>query len=392
MKRLFISLLLASCMFIYADKVSAATTLDCNTLLRYGSRSEQVKRLQTELNEVMDCNLAVDGIFGNGTKSCVLAFQKKYSLSQDAIVGPKTCNKLNSLYLNSNNDDVVDTDNNTSGLYLNTTTTLLKGSNGTYVRVLQEMLNKTTHCNLEIDGNFGYKTEWCVRKYQEENNLGIDGKVGPMTRQSLNANIQNIDNSRYVIINTSSNSTLNVRQDAGTNYADIGDVYTSEIYKIHGSKLVGGTTWYKIEYEYGRYGYISGDYATQNFILLDISSQNIKLYRDGQVVFNVPTVTGNKSKGYDTPLGVYSVGNKLSYKTMGGRIHLSKYDAYVDYWIPFIGGSYGFHDADWRTSSQITNKYTYLTNGSHGCVNMILEDAKYLYDNVYNGLAVHIVD
>lgn len=390
MKRLFINLLLVSCIFLGIDKVSAAT-LDCNGLLRYGSRSEKVKQLQTELNEVMNCNLVVDGIFGNGTKSCVLAFQKKYSLSQDAIVGPQTCNKLNSLYLSSN-DDVVEDDNSTSELYLNTTTTLLRGSNGIYVRVLQEMLNRTTHCNLEVDGNFGYKTEWCVKKYQEENNLGIDGKVGPMTRQSLNQNIKNIDNSRYVIINTSTNSTLNVRQDAGTNYADIGDVYSSEIYIIHGSKLVGGTTWYKIEYETGKYGYVSGAYATKDFILLDISSQNIKLYRNGQVVFNVPTVTGNKLKGYDTPLGVYSVGNKLSYETMGGRIHLSKYDAYVDYWIPFIGGSYGFHDADWRTSSQLTNKNTYLTNGSHGCVNMLLEDAKYLHDNVYKGLAVHIVD
>ena len=254
------------------------------------------------------------------------------------------------------------------------------------------MLNRTTHCNLEVDGSFGYKTEWCVKKYQEENNLGIDGKVGSMTRQSLNQKIKNIDNSKYVIINTSTNSTLNVRQDAGTNYADIGDVYSSEIYIIHGSKLVGGTTWYKIEYETGKYGYVSGAYATEDFILLDISSQNIKLYRNGQLVFNVPSVTGNKSKGNDTPLGVYSVGNKLSYETMGGRIHLSKYDAYVDYWIPFIGGSYGFHDADWRTSSQLTNKNTYLTNGSHGCVNMLLEDAKYLHDNVYKDLAVHIVD
>ena len=77
---------------------------------------------------------------------------------------------------------------------------------------------------------------------------------------------------------------------------------------------------------------------------------------------------------------------------MGGRIHLSKYNAYVDYWMPFIGGSYGFHDADWRSSSQITNKKTYLTNGSHGCVNMLTEDAKYLYENIYKGLAVHIVE
>ena len=128
------------------------------------------------------------------------------------------------------------------------------------------------------------------------------------------------------------------------------------------------------------------------FINLDISDQNLKLYKNGQVTLNVPVVTGNISKGHNTPLGAYSIGNKLSKDTMGGRIHLSKYDAYVDYWIPFIGGSYGFHDADWRTSSQLTNKNTYLKNGSHGCVNMITEDAKELYNLVYKNLSVHIVE
>ena len=59
--------------------------------------------------------------------------------------------------------------------------------------------------------------------------------------------------------------------------------------------------------------------------------------------------------------------------------------------MPFIGGSYGFHDADWRSASQLTNKNTYLTNGSHGCVNMFTEDAKYLYKNIYKGLSVYNV-
>ena len=52
----------------------------------------------------------------------------------------------------------------------------------------------------------------------------------------------------------------------------------------------------------------------------------------------------------------------------------------------------GCHDADWRSLSQMTNGKTYLTNGSHGCVNMLREDAKYLYSNIYKGLAVHIVE
>ena len=393
MRKIIISLLLIFGMFLCIDGVSAKTGLDCSKTLRNGSKSENVVQLQKELNEVMNCGLVVDGKFGPATRSCVLAFQKKYSLSQDAVVGKKTCSKLNSLYLDDSDDEEVVEDNNTSELTLNNKNTLLRGSNGVYVKTLQKMLNKTVHCNLDVDGKFGYKTEWCVKKYQEENSLGIDGKVGSVTRKSLNESINNLDNSKYVIVSKTSNRKLNVRKNAGTSYKDIGDVYTSEVYKVYGTQVVGGTTWYKIQYKERKYGYISGNYASKNFILLDISSQTIKLYRNGNVYLTVPTVTGNKSKGWDTPLGVYSIGNKLSYKTNGNkRIHLSKYDAYVDYWMSFIGGSYGFHDADWRSISQITNKKTYLTNGSHGCVNMLSEDAKYLYDNIYKGLAVHIVE
>ena len=365
--------------------VSAETTLNCSKTLRYSSKGEQVKLLQKELNKVANCNLTVDGSFGPATKSCVLSFQRNNQLSIDAIVGPKTCKKLNELYLDNNDDEIPPT------LTLTSTSTLRRGNNNNHVKILQTMLNTLTHCNLDVDGDFGYKTEWCVKKYQEENNLDVDGKVGPMTRNSLNKNIKVTDNSKYVIVAKTSNKKLNVRQDATTSSKDIGDVYTSDIYKVLGTKTTNGTTWYKVEYQTNKYGYISGDYATQDFIYLDISDQTIKLYRNGITTLTVPTVTGNKSKGHDTPLGVYSIGTKLSIDNMGGRIHLSKYNAYVDYWMPFIGGSYGFHDADWRTSYQLTNKKTYLTNGSHGCVNMFTADAKALYDNIYKNLAVHIV-
>ena len=118
--------------------VSAETTLNCNKTLRYGSKGEQVKLLQKELNKVQNCNLTIDGSFGPATKSCVLAFQKKNSLSQDAIVGPKTCKKLNELYLD-NNEEVEETP---STLSLTTTSTLKRGSNNSQVKILQEMLNK----------------------------------------------------------------------------------------------------------------------------------------------------------------------------------------------------------------------------------------------------------
>lgn len=392
MKKILIYLLIIGTIILNTENVSAKTTLNCTKTLRTGSKSEQVKILQKELNEVMNCNLKVDGKFGSATKSCILAFQKNNSLLQDAIVGKKTCTKLNTLYLLSNEDEENSDESDSSNSLFKTTNTLVQGSSGSEVVTLQETLNKKIHCNLDIDGVFGYKTKWCVKKYQEENNLSVDGKVGPLTKNSLNETVNKTDNSKYVIIAKTSNRKLRVRQGASTSTKHIGDVYTSEIYKVRNSKVVDGTTWYKIEYQDGKYGYISGNYATMNFILLDISNQTIKLYRNGRTILTAPTVTGNISKGYDTPLGVYKVGTSLSYETQGRRIHLSKYDAYVDYWMPFIGGSYGFHDADWRSLSQMTTGKTYLTNGSHGCVNMLREDAKYLYDNIYKGLAVHIVE
>ena len=49
--------------------------------------------------------------------------------------------------------------------------------------------------------------------------------------------------------------------------------------------------------------------------------------------------------------------------------------------------SYGMHDATWRSKSQFgTDRYTY--DGSHGCVNMPYDAARYLYKNADKGTPV----
>ena len=57
-------------------------------LLRVGSRGEQVKKLQTALG------IDADGIFGNGTKAAVEAFQKESGLAVDGMAGPNTLAKM----------------------------------------------------------------------------------------------------------------------------------------------------------------------------------------------------------------------------------------------------------------------------------------------------------
>lgn len=60
------------------------------TLLKNGSRGEDVKVLQIKLNAYGNFGLAADGIFGAKTEAAVRQFQKENNLSVDGIVGPKT--------------------------------------------------------------------------------------------------------------------------------------------------------------------------------------------------------------------------------------------------------------------------------------------------------------
>ena len=64
--------------------------------LSSGSSGKSVKALQILLiGYNCSCGSAgADGIFGNGTRSAVLKYQKQNGLSQDGIVGPKTWAKL----------------------------------------------------------------------------------------------------------------------------------------------------------------------------------------------------------------------------------------------------------------------------------------------------------
>ena len=91
-------------------------------------------------------------------------------------------------------------------------------------------------------------------------------------------------------------------------------------------------------------------------------------------------MSGNVSRGYTTPPGLFS----LTYKQKDAVLRGEGYASPVDFWMPFNGGI-GFHDASWRNQFGGT---IYKTNGSHGCINMPYNAAKTLYENVYAGMPV----
>lgn len=120
---------------------------------------------------------------------------------------------------------------------------------------------------------------------------------------------------------------------------------------------------------------------------VDLTGQHVYMFQEGQLVWEAPCVTGNISKNYDTPAGIYS----LTYKEMDRILRGAKkadgsyeYESHVDYWMPFNGGI-GFHDATWRSKF---GGSIYQTSGSHGCINLPPDKAKVLYDLIYKGMPV----
>ncbi len=62
--------------------------------VRINSRGSEVLRLQRELRAAGISPGPVDGIFGRGTQRAVRAYQARYRLNVDGVVGPRTWNKL----------------------------------------------------------------------------------------------------------------------------------------------------------------------------------------------------------------------------------------------------------------------------------------------------------
>lgn len=125
--------------------------------------------------------------------------------------------------------------------------------------------------------------------------------------------------------------------------------------------------------------------ASVRLVLVNISEQKVWAFENEEVVMESSAVTGLKDR-HDTQLGMYSVVLKQQNHTMRGSYGRAR----VDYWIRFNNPyAQGLHDASWRNEF---GGEIYVTNGSHGCVNLPLDFAAQLYDFVEVGTPVIVQD
>lgn len=293
-----------------------------------------------------------------------------------------------------------------SAATLNIRNKLKNGSKGEQVEILQTQLNSVMNAGLKPDGIFGTKTRKAVIEFQKKYGLVADGIAGISTCSKLNVEYLSDNNYVAIYVEPSVNKgELNVRAKANATATKLGTIPSGTSVIYYGTTVTNGTTWYKIKYN-GKDAYICGSYAYKTCVLLDLSDQILKFYKDGKLELEAPVITGNKNKTtsmnpHPTPTGKYLfkyvvdgiVCRKTPAVLKGYNDDGSQYKREVSYWMNFIPyRGIGFHDAWWRSSSQFYNVNTYLTSGSHGCVNMRTEDAKALYELLPDKTNVLIVE
>lgn len=70
--------------------IGFASAKSSPTLSRFGSRGEEVRKVQTKLKSLGLYTGSVDGIYGTATQKAVRQFQKNCGITADGIAGPKT--------------------------------------------------------------------------------------------------------------------------------------------------------------------------------------------------------------------------------------------------------------------------------------------------------------
>lgn len=156
-----------------------------SNVLKLGSKGENVRTLQNNLNALGYNAGTADGQFGNNTQTAVTKFQKTYGLTADGQAGPNTLNAINQTIKYKNQK------------------ILSKGQISEDVRTLQSNLKKLGYLSGSADGVFGAGTEAAVKAFQKKNGLTDDGLVGNKTKEeialAINKKTQSTDTSSSVL-------------------------------------------------------------------------------------------------------------------------------------------------------------------------------------------------
>lgn len=144
--------------------------------------------------------------------------------------------------------------------------------------------------------------------------------------------------------------------------------------------------------------YLHKEKGTENhglgntYLEINLTAQHLWFYKDGQLAFETDSmVSGCMTTWRYTPAGAYRIANKTTNHTMRGTNSKGEviYNTPCKYWmliIPELG--IGLHDAQWNGVRSDWSKTAYISNGSHGCINMLDDEAAKLFSMLDVGTPV----
>ena len=126
------------------------------------------------------------------------------------------------------------------------------------------------------------------------------------------------------------------------------------------------------------------------FIEADLTAQHLWVYSEGEVILETDLVSGMMTEFSHTPDGIWLLDYKETDTTLLGDINEEGeygYAEYVYYWMRLNDDGIGLHDATWRDAF---GGDIYLSDGSHGCLNLPLDAAVQIYDFIDSWIPVVI--
>lgn len=318
---------------------------ECYRPLGANARGEEVKLLQEKLKELGFYSGNITGNYQEGTLAAVKDFQRACSMEVTGIADVKTQEKLYGLSVRPSptpspvpSPTPMRTASPTPGPYQAFSRTLKQGSTGKDVqKVQQRLMDLGFFTFYKTTENYKERTAAAVKEFQRKNGLKVTGSVDASTWDAL------------------------------FNDADVRGV---------------------------------GDEARKAaplayFFEVDVNNQVVKVwkyneetaaYTDLEQAFICTTGT----KANPSPLGTFTLNGRraryCTFPTWGGN------DAR---WWTQITPEIAFHSVIFTDASKpetlVKSSYTNLgKRGSHGCIRLILEDAKWVYDHAREGMQVYI--
>ncbi len=110
----------------------------------------------------------------------------------------------------------------------------------------------------------------------------------------------------------------------------------------------------------------------ERHIQVNLSEQWLSAYEGDLLVYRAPVATGRD--GFNTPVGDYAIYDKYPMQTMAGCIGDECWDVPNIPWVQYVVGGVALHGTYWH------NAHGTGVRMSHGCINLRIEDAQWLYE------------